>query len=121
MEVNRVRGNTRERSRLIEKFRGFGIRRGECGNARARAREQVEGKERKSKKRFVGSQRGRVALGTTKSRRRLARSPLFSPLVSSNLTPSSLCRRQMPDSIGEIPKAGPDREASADERVDKVD
>lgn len=58
-----------------------------------------------------------VALGTdyeiTKSRprrrrrcprpRRLARAPLFF-LVSSNLTPGSLCRRQMPDSIEEIPK-----------------
>lgn len=48
------------------------IRQGKCGNARA-GREEVEGKERKSKKRFVGSQRGR-ALGTTKSRRSRARS-----------------------------------------------
>lgn len=80
------------------------IRRGKCGNARAR-REEVEGKERKSKKRFVGSQRGR-ALGTTKSRRSRARSRHFFFLFSSNLTPSSLCRRQMPDSIEEIPKEG---------------
>lgn len=76
------------------------IRQGKCGNARRR-REGVEGKERKSKKRFVASQRGRASSYEITS---LPRAALSFFLFSSNLTLSSFRHRQMADSIEEIPK-----------------
>lgn len=71
--------------------------------------EQVKSKERKFEERFVGYQRTRRVLSLLKLRNHInqARFPqLFSFLASSNLTPSILCHRQMPDSIEEIPKEG---------------